>query len=176
MSQVAKRYARAMFEVASAQGVVDRVEEELFALAQTLTSSPQLEQWLVHPHVTGDQKKEVFHPVLSNMLEITGNLLFLLIDRHRESELPAIAVAYKHLADEARGTADAEVTTATPLTEEDHKRLSAVFEKIVGKTVRVTHRVDPEILGGVVVRIGDRLYDGSLKTKLHRFQRKLATT
>lgn len=176
MSQVAKRYARAMFEVASAQGVVDRVEEELFALAQTLTSSSQLEQWLVHPHVTGEQKKEAFRPALGSMLEITGNLLFLLIDRHRESELPTIAAAYKLLADEVRGTADAEVTTATALTEEDQKRLSTVFEKVVGKTVRITHQVDPEILGGVIVRIGDRLYDGSLKTKLHRFQRELATT
>lgn len=176
MSQVAKRYARAMFEVASAQGAVDRVEEELFALAQTITSSPQLGQWLAHPHVTGEQKKEAFRPVLSKVMEITGNLLFLLIDRHRESELPAIAAAYKQLADEARGTADAEVTTATPMAEEDQKRLAAVFEKILGKKVRIIHQVDPEILGGVIVRIGDRLYDGSLKTKLHHFQRKLATS
>lgn len=176
MSQVAKRYARAMFEVASAQGVVDRVKEELFALAQVLTSSSQLEQWLVHPEVTGEQKKKAFQPVLREMQEITGNLVLLLIDRHRENELPAIAAIYKRLADEASGTADAEVITATPLSDAEQKQVATVFEKIVGKTIRITHRMDPEILGGVIVRIDDRLYDGSLKTKLHRFQRTLAAT
>ncbi|MBA4495958.1 F0F1 ATP synthase subunit delta [Paenactinomyces guangxiensis] len=172
-SVVAKRYAKAMFEVAMEKNLLDQVETELTQIVETFSASPELMEWFSHPNTDSAQKKELFSTLFKELNEITQNLLFLLADRHREGYIGEIAAEYKELANEARGVAEAIVTSATPLTEEDKQQLTEVFQQMVGKTIHINNVVDSDILGGVIVQIGDRLYDGSLKTKLVRFQERL---
>ncbi|SFI66547.1 F0F1 ATP synthase subunit delta [Thermoflavimicrobium dichotomicum] len=172
-SVVAKRYAKAMFEVALEKNLLDQVEEELTLIVETFSSLPTLREWLSHPLTEADKKKELFSSVFSHLSEITQNFLFLLTDRQREGYLEEILKEYKRLSDEAKGVAEAIVTSAFPLSDEDQKELVQTFQKLIGKTIQIKNVVDSDILGGVIVQIGDRLYDGSLRTKLRRFQERL---
>jgi F-type H+-transporting ATPase subunit delta len=107
---------------------------------------------------------------------MTLNFLFLLADRGREVYLEEIFAEYKRLSNEEKGIAEAVVTSATPLDEEDKQQLIEIFQQLIGKKLLVKNVVDSDILGGVIVQIGDRLYDGSLRTKLIRFQERLKGT
>ncbi|SEM79905.1 F0F1 ATP synthase subunit delta [Lihuaxuella thermophila] len=175
-SAVAKRYAKALFEVALEKNLLDQVEKDLQLIAETFSSTPELIEWLNHPATDTAKKKEFFSSVFTQVTELVKNLLFLLADRHRENIVAEISAEYKHLANEAKGMAEAIVTTAFPMTEEDKKELVETFQPIVGKTLQIKEVVDSDILGGVIVQVGDRLYDGSLRTKLTRFQERLKGT
>jgi len=173
-STVAKRYAKALFEVASEQNCLDQVEKDLQQVVDTFAAAPELKTWIQHPRTEIGKKKEVFAKVFAGVNDYTKNLLFVLADRKRENILEDIAHEYKRLANEARGIVEAVVTSAFPLTEEDRKQLIAAFEPIIGKKISIHEKVDSDILGGVIVQVGDRLYDGSLKTKLTRFKERLS--
>ncbi len=174
MSAVAKRYARALFEVANERGLVDQIETELRSVVDAIEGNAELAKILMHPHIAPDAKKELVSQLFqARVATETLNFLNLLIDNKRESDLAPIVRAYVVLANEARGIADAVVTTAKPLSDEEQTQLAEQFGKILNKTLRVTTVVDPSILGGVVVKIGDRLYDGSIKTKLEHFAHQL---
>ncbi|MCS1352283.1 F0F1 ATP synthase subunit delta [Mechercharimyces sp. CAU 1602] len=170
---VAKRYAKALFEAAQEQGLLEQVEEELVTVDQMLGHTPELKKWLTHPTVDVKQKKEVLLKVSESMSTLTTNVLILLIERGREAVITDFVRSYQKLANEARGVAEAVVTTAVTLTEAEAAQLSQAFSKKMGKELRITNIVDPTIIGGVVVRIGDRLYDGSIKSKLDRFEQQL---
>ncbi|PTX62514.1 ATP synthase F1 subcomplex delta subunit [Melghirimyces profundicolus] len=175
-SIIAKRYAKALFESAKERGLLDQVEQEWQSVADAWKGSGDLRGWVSHPKVTAPQKKEVWDRLLPDLSDLTRNLLHLLIDRNREDAIAPIGTEYKALAHEAKGIAEAEVVTATPLSKEDEKELIAVFQQMIGKTLVITNRVDSDILGGVIVRIGDRLYDGSLVNKLKRFRKQLTAS
>lgn len=101
------------------------------------------------------------------------NFMNLLIDRHRENELDAILAYYTRLANQERGMEDALVTTVQPLSEEESESLKQHFGKLTDKKIRIQNVVDPSILGGMIVQIGDRLFDGSVAGKLERFKRRV---
>lgn len=172
-SVVAKRYAKALFEVALEKECLDRVEQDLQKVAATFAASPELVMWVGHPSTTAVQKHKVFDKLFGDVNTYTKNFLYVLADRRREGIIYDVADEVKHLANEERGIAEAVVTTAFPLTDENKEEISQVFEPIVGKKIEVIEKVDSDILGGVIVQVGDRLYDGSLKTKLVRFQDRL---
>ncbi|MBA4602959.1 F0F1 ATP synthase subunit delta [Thermoactinomyces mirandus] len=173
---VAKRYAKALFEVASEKKCVDLIEKDLKHIADIFAASPELSQMLNHPAIGTEQKKELVTKVFKGLDKYTNNLVYLLIDRHRETVLPDIYEVYKSLANEAKGVTEAIVTTAFELTADDKEQLLATFEPIIGKKMEIVEKVDSDILGGVIVQIGDRLYDGSLRTKLNRFREHLKRT
>ncbi len=173
---VARRYAKALFEVASEQNCVDLIEKDLKQIADTFAASPELQKMFNHPAIGAKQKKEFATKVFGGLNKYTNNLVCLLIDKNREAVLHDIYGKYKSLANEAKGIAEAIVTTAFELTSSDKEQLLATFEPIIGKKLEIVERVDSDILGGVIVQIGDRLYDGSLRTKLNRFQERLKQT
>ncbi|MDR6225515.1 F0F1 ATP synthase subunit delta [Desmospora profundinema] len=176
ISSVANRYAKALFEAASENGELETVEREVTAVADVFQGNADLLKWLEHPKVTVEEKKNLFDKLFPDVSAFTRNLLHLLVDRGRELEVTGIATAYKHLAMAERGVVEAEVVSAAPLTEADQKALVSAFEKRIGKTIHIQNNVDSDILGGVIVKIGDRLYDGSLKTKLERFRKNVAVS
>jgi F-type H+-transporting ATPase subunit delta len=173
---VAKRYAKAMYQVASERNLLDQVEKELALITETFSASPELVEWLNHPNTDSAKKKELFSSIFKDLNEMTLNFLFLLADRGREVYLEEIFAEYKRLSNEEKGIAEAVVTSATPLDEEDKQQLIEIFQQLIGKKLLVKNVVDSDILGGVIVQIGDRLYDGSLRTKLIRFQERLKGT
>jgi len=171
---VAKRYAKALFQLAQEQGLVAEVENNLKQIVSTIENDAQVRAFLSAPNITLATKigalKAGFDDKASTFVL---NTVSLLIERGREGDIASVLEAYLKVAGEALGRADAIVTSSKPLTEDEKKKLSDKFSALLGKSVRVTNDVDPELLGGVTVRIGDTLYDGSLKGKLDRLNKAL---
>ncbi|MFC5531077.1 F0F1 ATP synthase subunit delta [Cohnella yongneupensis] len=171
---VAKRYAKALFQLAQEQGLVAEVENKLSLIVSTIESDATIRAFLSAPNVTLAAKvaalKSAFDDKASSFVL---NTVSLLIERGREGELGSVLEAYLQVAGNMLGRADAHVTSSKPLSEDEKKKLADKFGALLGKTVRVTNAVNPELLGGLTVRIGDTLYDGSLKGKLDRLDKAL---
>lgn len=174
---VALRYARALHEVALEKKIIDAVEQELSAISEVVQGNPDLQRVLTHPQIATEEKKQLLDTLFAGKVkDETKNFLFLLVDRGREIYLKEITSAFIELANEARGIADATVTSAKPLDGEALDELAERFGKQLNKTLRLQAKVDPSIIGGLVIRIGDRLYDGSVAGKLAQFQQQLKQT
>ncbi|MCC3377175.1 F0F1 ATP synthase subunit delta [Cohnella sp. REN36] len=176
-SVVAKRYAKALFDLAREQDLVVAAENELKAISDTVTANADVRAFLAAPNITFDKKIEALRASFGGKVsQIVLNTIILLIERGRQGEIPALLEAYRQVAGDELGRIDAKVTSAKPLTDEEKSRLAAQFGGKIGKTVRVDNTVDPSILGGLTVRIGDTLYDGSLRGKLDRLSKELQAT
>lgn len=174
MSAVAKRYARALFEVASENQTIDTTENELNQITELIAQDADFKAILTHPKITAAEKNQMLKTLFEGKVaDTTLNFLTLVIERGREESFSAIAQNFTDLANEARGYADAIVTTAKPLTDEEAQKVAAQFGDQLNKKLRVTTKVDPTIIGGMIVRIGDRMYDGSIKGKLARFTQQI---
>ncbi|MEW6275937.1 MAG: F0F1 ATP synthase subunit delta [Bacillota bacterium] len=164
---VGSRYAEALFAIASDQGNIDQLEEELQAIDRVIAGSRELQKVLYHPQITPEEKKEIVKNIFAGRISRTANnFLYLLIDHKREMFLHDIVAYFTGMANRARNLVQVEVTSAVELTEEEREKLNEVLEKITCKKVRAEYSVDPSLIGGVVVRIGDRVIDGSVKTRL----------
>ncbi|WP_048601501.1 F0F1 ATP synthase subunit delta [Rubeoparvulum massiliense] len=173
-SPVARRYAKALFEVTIERKTLDRTEEELQTILQALQDQPQLFTLLFHPKIGRDEKKKIVKEVFASILsQETENFLFLLIDSGRLATLTDIVHVYTKLANEARGVEEAVVYSTQALPEAELTKVAETFSQAIGKKLRVRNEVKPEIVGGLVVRVGDRVYDGSLRLQLQRFQNGL---
>jgi len=172
-----KRYAKALFELAQEQGIAAEVEGELAAIAEAVENTPEIRSFLTAPGISADRKVEAIAAALGGQAsQIVLNTMGLLIQRGRQTEIPGLLEAYRRIAGEALRRVDAIVTSAQPLGEEELKKLAARFGELTGKTVRVKNVVDPSLLGGLTVRVGDTLYDGSLRGKLDRLSKQLQTS
>ncbi|WP_248929371.1 F0F1 ATP synthase subunit delta [Paenibacillus hamazuiensis] len=171
---VAKRYARALFEVAKERNAVSQVEEELRAVSAAFDSNRDLQKLVQHPGIDVDVKKGLLKQLFeNNVSDMVYNTLQLLVDRGREDILGALKLYFTDIANEALGQANATVYTPFELSETELSQIKDQFGKITGKTIRVDSVIDKSLLGGIQVRIGDRLYDGSLSGKLQRIQKVL---
>lgn len=171
---VAKRYAKALFQLAQEKNLVAEVESKLSLIVATVESDAKIRAFLSSPNISLSAKvaalKSGFDDQASSLVM---NTISLLIERGREGEFASVLEAYLKVAGQALGRADAYVTSSKPLTEDEKNNLAAKFGALLGKTVRITNDVNPELLGGLTVRIGDTLYDGSLKGKLDRLDKAL---
>jgi F-type H+-transporting ATPase subunit delta len=171
----AKRYASALLQVAQEQGKVAAFDGELQALAAALRQE-SLPTVLSSPVVPPSKKKAIVD-ALAPKLGISSNLrnlIHILIDNERISEIPLIALIYRDLADELEGRVRVSVTSASPLGENEAK-LKAILEKTLKQRVLLEAKVDPEIIGGMVVRVQDRVFDASLKGELERWKEALSS-
>lgn len=169
-SAVGKRYARALFEVASERGKIDQVEADFAAIVQAVEQNEDLAKIMLHPHIAADAKQSLIDELFKDHVgEEIFNFLNVLIESGREQQLSDIYRSYVQLANEARGVAEAIVTSAKPLSAEEQAELAEQFGQKLNKKLHVTSVVDPSILGGIIIKIGDRLYDGSVKAKLETF-------
>ncbi|NEW08904.1 F0F1 ATP synthase subunit delta [Paenibacillus sp. SYP-B3998] len=171
---VAKRYAKALFEVAREKGVISQVEEELKSVGSAIRDNADLQKFLNHPNVGTSVKTDLLKQIFEGKVsEMVANTLQVLIDKGRQSILTALVSDYVKIANEALGQASATVYSALTLTEAQQAEIASQFSKVTGKTIRVENVVEPKLLGGIQVRIGDRLYDGSLAGKLDRLSKAL---
>ncbi|MCX6343938.1 MAG: ATP synthase F1 subunit delta [Armatimonadetes bacterium] len=165
--RVVRRYASALFGAASKAGVVDLVESDLGLISYTVEASPRLMQAIASPLVPTKAKREVLQTIFSGKIqEITLNYLFLLVDKRREEAVLKTEEEFVILANEARGIVNAEVITAIEMTKEQQAALAAKLSKLTGKSVNLQVTVDSWIKGGVIVRIGDTVIDGSIRGQL----------
>jgi F-type H+-transporting ATPase subunit delta len=171
---IAKRYAKALFEIAQQQNIVSVVEDELKAVVQAFESDPAIQKFLGYPNIDASKKTELLKSALNGKVsQLVLNTLQLLVERNRQDAIGEVSTAYTKIAGEALGQADATVFTAKSLDEAEMSKVVAEFGALVGKTIRAEQIVDPALLGGIQVRIGDRLYDGSLSGKLARLEKSL---
>jgi len=169
---VGRRYARAILDVAAREGDYDRWLRDLRALEEAL-AEPEMEAFLNNPNFTPASKLQVIAQLLPGMSELEGNLVKLLIHRRRTEVLAAIRAELERLVDERRGLLRAEVTTAIDLDPVRAARVASRLADITGKQIVLEQRVDPSILGGIIVRMGDRLLDGSLAGRLQALRQRL---
>lgn len=173
----AKRYAKALFKLAQEQGLAAETEQQLQAVAEAVEQDAEIRAFLAAPGIANETKVNVLSSAFGGKaLDIVLQTIRLLLERGRQGELPALLAAYRQVSGSALGRADAVVTSAKPLSEEEKAQLAARFGSLIGKTVRVENIVDEALLGGLTVRIGDTLYDGSLRSKLDRLSKQLQTT
>jgi F-type H+-transporting ATPase subunit delta len=168
VSIVARRYAQALLELGVEQHNLDKLVEDVSGIAAAWETSPELRNALENPLVTHDAKKAVMRELADRVgaTPTTRHALLLLVDRRRTKTLPYLARTLRELADARKGVVRAEVTTASALSDSYYMRLQAQLEKLTGKRVVVEKRTDPTLIAGVVTRIGDRIFDGSLRTRL----------
>ncbi len=171
---VGKRYAKALFELAREKDQLELIDQELQGIAAMFADS-DTDAFFQHPSIGMEQKLDVLSKALTGKVsEITLDALKLIVERRRESALPAVSSYYSRLLDEFRGRAEAIVYTPMPLSDEESVKLSAHYGKVTGKEIRIQNVIKKELLGGMQVRIGDRLYDASLAGKLSELSKILA--
>lgn len=169
MSQrtVARRYATALYEEADAAGTLEAVDEDVLMLRRTLESNRELSQFFESPVIPQEKKDEVVQELLGGRVErLLVNFLRLLIEKDRETMTKTILDSYQTLRDEQRNIVDARVRTASSLADEDRDALQKALETKTGKSVRMHVKEEPELIGGLIVRIGDRVFDASVHNQL----------
>ena len=160
-------YASGIFELAKAEGELERVEDELFAVAQALDGSADLRSTLTDPQLPLERKQAIVDDLLEGRASsLTVGLIQLVLGQGRSSELPAIARALLEKAAESRDRAVAEVRSAVALDDETVERLAAALGRATGKKVEVKVIVDETVIGGIVARVGDIVIDGSIAKRV----------
>ena len=173
MSAAANRYAKALFAVAKENGAVESFGEQMDAVAAALNETA-VRSFFEHPNIETETKVRLLLTSLGDQVaQPVANALKLLVERGRAGEIGAVAAAYRAIADEALGRAKAKVASAFGLSPEQEQAIAERFSALTGKQVSVESSVDPSLLGGIRVRIGDILYDGSLAARLAELEKSL---
>ncbi len=171
---VARRYAVAVFQLAEERNQVERVQADLAQVIQTIAASADLRKLVADQRVPAHGKKEVFRQVFAGAVSvITMNFLLLVLDKGREAHLEAIYQQYTARVRHRQNIQEAEVRTAMPLGADTLSALADRLGQSTGGQVVLTTKVDPSLLGGMVLKIGDRVYDGSVATRLKTLQNRL---
>jgi F-type H+-transporting ATPase subunit delta len=175
-ASVAKRYAKALVEVAAASNELDGVRQDLRALAELLRDHRDLRQFVSNPSVSRRDASDVIKDVAAAMQvrPLTATFLQIVLEGGRLTGLETILRAYELLVDERLGRVKAVVTSAAPLGADAQERLRRRLGEVTGKDVYLELRQDPTLLGGVVTQIGSQVFDGSLKTQLARLREDMA--
>jgi F-type H+-transporting ATPase subunit delta len=174
-SKVARVYATALYQAAEEAGRVDQVRRDLGEFVQAIDSSSDLKLLLAAEEITDLKKTEVLLELTEGGDELVRNLLRLMVDKSRETELPATYRAYVDLVEQAQGLVHVEVVSAVPVPTDLQQVLRTKIETSLKKTVEFTLTVDKEILGGLRLRIGDRIADASVSHRLEQLREMLIT-
>lgn len=174
-SALAKRYARAILELAQEQNQVERVGKELAEFAAMWQESSELRDLFANPKFGADVRKQTLVELTTRaaLSPTAKNSVLYLADRNRISALPDIARAYEELAERAAGTMRAEVTSAAPLPDTYYAQLQKALEQATGRKISIEKKTDPSLIAGVVTRVGDQVFDGSVRTRLSELKEAL---
>ena len=174
-SNIAKRYARAFFGIAGEDGLYEKYYNELALFSSVIKENKDLKELLINPVFGQDEKRAVVDSLLNKISTstVTANFLRLLVDKRRIGILPDIENCYRKLMDDALRKIRVDVKTAFPLSAELSDKLQKRMEDLTGRKVEMAVSEDASLLGGIVVGVGDTLYDGSIKTQLHNIRNLL---
>jgi len=175
--RVVDGYASALLAVAEAEGEMTEVEDELFRFGRTLESSNDLRDALTDPALPDERKKALLQDLLGERATPTTiHLLELVVAQGRARQLDVIAERVSELAAERRRKVVAEVRSAVDLSEEERRRLTEVLARATDKQIELKVIVDPEVIGGVVARVGDQVFDGTVRTRLEAARERLGSS
>jgi F-type H+-transporting ATPase subunit delta len=174
MSSLTDTYAAAIHEIATAEGNLTVVEDELFRIGQVVESNDALRSALTDSHVAVERRQQVIEDILKGKSSpATFGIVSMIVGAGHAADLPSIARAVLEKGAAARNHAVAEVRTAVPLSDDQRTRLAAALKKSTGKDVEIKVVIDPTVLGGIVTQIGDTVIDGSVRHRLNRVRETL---
>jgi F-type H+-transporting ATPase subunit delta len=173
---MARRYASALGDVVLERGEAAEVQAELVQWEEMIQSTPNLLEVLRNPTIALDQKRTVLNKLIERAKprQTTANFLKVLLQNHRLTDLGEINCKFAETLDERAGMVLATVTTARTVPESSQQQLHAKLTGLTGKKVRVDFATDPDLLGGIVTRIGSTVYDGSVRNQLQMIKEKMA--
>jgi F-type H+-transporting ATPase subunit delta len=174
MSVVDRVYARALFEAAQEQGRLEPVRDELAQIVKLEAEVPALRELLRNPQLDPRARAAALEDLLSEGDELLRNFLLVLADKNRSSQLEEIAREFERLVAEEEGVINADLTTAVELSDDEAAKLLKQIEDASGRKVEATRRVDPNLIGGIVLQVGSHLLDASVRGRLERLRRTLA--
>lgn len=171
---VARRYAQALLMIATENNSVDKYQEELGSFIALLKENSKAQEIMNNPRIQPHEKKEVLKGIIKNKYStIVTNFLKLVIDKRREYYYEDIVKAFNDYADESRNIVDAEVRTVVQLSDKDYNDLQKRLSKATGKDVRLIPVIDTTLLGGMVIKIGEMVIDGSVTKRLSLLKKYL---
>jgi F-type H+-transporting ATPase subunit delta len=173
--KLASRYARALLSALPSANLAEDVERFLDALRDAMEESADFRGLLLDPAVPRPTRKEILASIAqkAEMPRQLVNFLYAIVDHNRVAALPTIATVFHEERQLAAGIVEAEVTTAWPLSSDLERRTVQALERLTGRNVTLTTRVEPGLLGGAVTRIGSQVLDGSLRSQLDRLRQKM---
>ena len=179
LSVVGTRYAKALLDIVMAEPAADpqKVLADLRAIVSLIETAPDLKTALLSPAVSPSRKRAVVGKLIEPMRvsRPVRNLIFVVIDHRRITQLPSLVEAFEALLDQRLGLVRAEVSSARDLDASQRATLEAELSRIAGKKAKASYTIDPALIGGVVARVGSIVYDGSVRGQLDRLRVKLAS-
>ncbi len=173
LTTTARPYARAAFDIAKANGEQEKWTEMLTFMA-VVAYDPNMRAVLDSPRLSQQQAAELFISVCEEQIDVRGkNFIKLLAENDRISLLPEIAALYQHYRAEAEGTVDAEVISASDVSESQLSKIAASLKQRLGKEVHLTSKIDESLIGGAIIRAGDLVIDGSVRGRLNKLSTAL---
>jgi len=176
MQEIADVYARSLFEVAQEQDALDEVHEQLGQFADELSESHDLQVFFFSPYFSAQEKKDGIEKVLEDADENLVRFLELLAERHRLPALFRIRRVFDGMWAEEQNLLTVTVTSAVELDDDTTKSIGDRIEEETGRTVELSSRVDPDVLGGLVIQVGNMILDRSVRSRLERLRREVART
>lgn len=176
MKSASLQYANALADIALAQGAAEPAAKQLNDFGSAYAQSAELRTFLASPAVTVEAKHAVIEKINGRMgaSKIIRNFLFVITDHRRTQLIPEILAMFQQVIRQRQGVAEAQISSAVELSAAQKKELAATLTKVTGKKIETKYSLDPALLGGAVVRIGDTIYDGSLRSRLNEMRSRLA--
>jgi ATP synthase F1 delta subunit len=174
VEEIARVYARSLFEVAEEHGKLDVVREQLGVFADALDDSRELQTFLFSPYFSTEEKKDGLAKAVTDVDPIVANFLGLLLENHRMPVVFRVRREYDRLWEEANKLLPVEITSAVELDPSVAQRIGDEIGRQTGRTVELTSTVDPDVIGGIVVRVGNSILDASIRTRLENLRKQVA--
>jgi F-type H+-transporting ATPase subunit delta len=174
MEEIASVYARSLFEVAKEQDKLDEVREQLGEIADALSADRQLQIFFFSPYFSTEEKKDGLRKVIDGADPAVLNFLELLVENHRTPALFRIRQAYEELWEHENKLLPVEITSAVELDDEIARRIGDQIGQQTGQRVELTKTVDPDIIGGLVLRVGNSILDASIRNRLENLRKNVA--
>ena len=174
MEEIAAVYANALFEVAKERGILDEIREQLRAFVDALNENSDMRFFLFSPYFSTEEKKEGLHAAVENANEVFMNFLEALLERSRMPVIFRIRARYEKLWDEEEQVLTVEVTSAVELEEGTVESIGDRIHEQTGRKVEISSQVDPDIIGGIVLRVGNSILDASIRNRLNQLRQQVA--
>ncbi|MGF7057708.1 F0F1 ATP synthase subunit delta [Brassicibacter mesophilus] len=171
---IGKRYAEALFEAATELDKLDQFKQEIKAVSDVFENEPQLKTIFEHPKLSKNEKKDIIKSIFGGKVsqEIL-NLCYIVVDKSREKHMKDISEQYIKLSNKKMGIVEAQAVTAVPMDEEEKLKLQSKLSEKLGKKVLLSNIVDEKLMGGVLVKIEDKVIDSSIKGRLEDIYKNL---
>jgi F-type H+-transporting ATPase subunit delta len=174
MEEIARVYARSLFEVATEHDKLDVVREQLGQFADALAESPELQTFFFSPYFSTGEKKDGLAKAVTDADETVFNFLALLLENHRMPVIFRVRREYERLWQEANQLLTVQITSAVELDPSVAERIGDEIGRQTGRTVELASTVDPDVIGGIVVRVGNSILDASIRTRLENLRKQVA--